>query len=344
MVGFTRAMNEEGVATLRFNFPYMEGEKKRAPDRPPVAIAAWRAAFESGAHRVRTVPTSRSGPAGSRSAAAWPRWRWPRACPLPAWCSWAIPCMRPASRIACATSTSTRSRCRCCSCKAHGTPSRPARCSDRSSRSSGSKADRAPDRGRRSFLRGSWREARSRRDGRVGCAHRRCIHARAWGSVTRHAPQEPSRSSVLRAHRRRLLHGPMRRSGHRRRGSTSGTSAVRRSTDAPAATTWSAPGSGTWWWCRRVTSREPPLAHGVLAFGASAGRPLSAAAFREVVGAHRYDAVMQPDATVDRRRRRASSSPDSKRLPCDLCGHPMEPEHAHYKCPACHYILPCCGW
>lgn len=35
---------------------------------------------------------------------------------------------------------------------------------------------------------------------------------------------------------------------------------------------------------------------------------------------------------------------DSKRLPCDLCGTPMEPEHAHYRCPACHYILPCCGW
>jgi uncharacterized protein len=46
MVGFTQAMNEEGVATLRFNFPYMEGEKKRAPDRAPVAIAAWQAAFE----------------------------------------------------------------------------------------------------------------------------------------------------------------------------------------------------------------------------------------------------------------------------------------------------------
>jgi len=35
---------------------------------------------------------------------------------------------------------------------------------------------------------------------------------------------------------------------------------------------------------------------------------------------------------------------ESKRPPCDLCGHPMEPEHAHYTCPACHYILPCCGW
>jgi hypothetical protein len=36
--------------------------------------------------------------------------------------------------------------------------------------------------------------------------------------------------------------------------------------------------------------------------------------------------------------------PESKRPPCDLCGHPMEPEHAHHRCPACHYILPCCGW
>jgi rubrerythrin len=36
--------------------------------------------------------------------------------------------------------------------------------------------------------------------------------------------------------------------------------------------------------------------------------------------------------------------PGSKRLPCDVCGHPMEPEHAHYRCPSCGYILPCCGW
>ena len=35
---------------------------------------------------------------------------------------------------------------------------------------------------------------------------------------------------------------------------------------------------------------------------------------------------------------------ESKRPPCDVCGTPMEPEHAHYRCPACHFILPCCGW
>jgi rubrerythrin len=35
---------------------------------------------------------------------------------------------------------------------------------------------------------------------------------------------------------------------------------------------------------------------------------------------------------------------ESKRLPCDVCGSPMEPEHAHYRCPSCGYLLPCCGW
>ena len=35
---------------------------------------------------------------------------------------------------------------------------------------------------------------------------------------------------------------------------------------------------------------------------------------------------------------------ESKRMPCDACGTPMEPEHAHYRCPSCGYILPCCGW
>ena len=44
--GFTRALNDDGVATLRFNFPYREAGRK-FPDRPPAAIAAWRAAMET---------------------------------------------------------------------------------------------------------------------------------------------------------------------------------------------------------------------------------------------------------------------------------------------------------
>ena len=51
MSGFTRAMHDLGVATLRFNFPYREA-KRRFPDRPPVAIATWRAAMSAAAARA----------------------------------------------------------------------------------------------------------------------------------------------------------------------------------------------------------------------------------------------------------------------------------------------------
>src|SRR5215207_4181091 len=52
MAGFTRALNAEGIATLRFNFPYREAGR-RFPDRPPVAIEAWRAATDAAAARAR---------------------------------------------------------------------------------------------------------------------------------------------------------------------------------------------------------------------------------------------------------------------------------------------------
>ncbi|MCA4131568.1 alpha/beta family hydrolase [Arthrobacter sp. M4] len=42
--GFTRALFSEGLAALRFNFPYREAGRK-FPDRPPAAIVAWRAAM-----------------------------------------------------------------------------------------------------------------------------------------------------------------------------------------------------------------------------------------------------------------------------------------------------------
>lgn len=45
MSGFARAIADEGVATVRCNFPYMEAGK-RSPDRQPVAIATVRAAFD----------------------------------------------------------------------------------------------------------------------------------------------------------------------------------------------------------------------------------------------------------------------------------------------------------
>ena len=51
MSGFTRAMHDLGYATLRFNFAYREA-KRRFPDRPPVAIATWRAALAAAAERA----------------------------------------------------------------------------------------------------------------------------------------------------------------------------------------------------------------------------------------------------------------------------------------------------
>jgi predicted alpha/beta-hydrolase family hydrolase len=51
MSGFTRAMNDLGFATLRFNFPYREAGR-RFPDRPPVALATWRAALDAAESRA----------------------------------------------------------------------------------------------------------------------------------------------------------------------------------------------------------------------------------------------------------------------------------------------------
>ncbi len=51
MSGFARAIADEGVATLRCNFPYMEADK-RSPDRPPVAVATVTAAFEAATARA----------------------------------------------------------------------------------------------------------------------------------------------------------------------------------------------------------------------------------------------------------------------------------------------------
>ncbi|MBP3042347.1 dienelactone hydrolase [Arthrobacter jiangjiafuii] len=55
LTGFTDALNDGGVATLRFNFPYREAGRK-FPDRPPAAIAAWRAAMEAAAARTAGLP------------------------------------------------------------------------------------------------------------------------------------------------------------------------------------------------------------------------------------------------------------------------------------------------
>ena len=52
MVGFARAMNDLGVATLRFNFPYIESGR-RSPDPGPYLEEAWRAAFAAASQRAK---------------------------------------------------------------------------------------------------------------------------------------------------------------------------------------------------------------------------------------------------------------------------------------------------
>jgi predicted alpha/beta-hydrolase family hydrolase len=49
--GFAQAVQSLGVATLRFDFPYRQAGR-RFPDRPPAAIAAWRAAMDAAVRRA----------------------------------------------------------------------------------------------------------------------------------------------------------------------------------------------------------------------------------------------------------------------------------------------------
>jgi predicted alpha/beta-hydrolase family hydrolase len=52
LVGFTRAMNDLGLATLRFNFVYIENGR-RAPDPAPFLEETWRAAFDAASDRAK---------------------------------------------------------------------------------------------------------------------------------------------------------------------------------------------------------------------------------------------------------------------------------------------------
>ena len=60
LVGFARACLDEGIAALRFNFPYVESGR-RSPDTEGVLRDAWRAAFEVASDRGTGRPVWASG-------------------------------------------------------------------------------------------------------------------------------------------------------------------------------------------------------------------------------------------------------------------------------------------
>lgn len=60
LAGFADGLAEAGIASLRFNFPAREAGR-RFPDRPPAAIAAWRAAYAEGVRRSAGEPVWAGG-------------------------------------------------------------------------------------------------------------------------------------------------------------------------------------------------------------------------------------------------------------------------------------------
>ena len=60
LAGFASACLEEGIAALRFNFPYAESGR-RSPDTEGVLRDTWRAAFEAASHRAAGRPVWASG-------------------------------------------------------------------------------------------------------------------------------------------------------------------------------------------------------------------------------------------------------------------------------------------
>lgn len=60
MTAVAEGLHGRGMATLRYQFPYMEHGSKR-PDRPPVAHAAVRAAVAAAAHLTPTLPLIAGG-------------------------------------------------------------------------------------------------------------------------------------------------------------------------------------------------------------------------------------------------------------------------------------------
>jgi uncharacterized protein len=60
MQGVAEGLVAQGIAALRFDFPYM-ARGRRSPDRPAVLIDAWRGALEEAIRRAKGLPVGAGG-------------------------------------------------------------------------------------------------------------------------------------------------------------------------------------------------------------------------------------------------------------------------------------------
>ena len=60
MAGFAEEIGRLGIATLRFEFPYMQAGR-RTPDRPQVLLDSWREAFSEGVELAQGRPVFAGG-------------------------------------------------------------------------------------------------------------------------------------------------------------------------------------------------------------------------------------------------------------------------------------------
>ena len=120
LAGFCRAMGEAGVATMRFNFPYVE-RGRRSPDPERVLRETWLAAFEAASQRadgrgVLAGGKSLGGRIASMCAAD--------GMPAAGLVFLGYPLHAPGKTEKLRASTSSGSGSRCCSCRARGIRSR----------------------------------------------------------------------------------------------------------------------------------------------------------------------------------------------------------------------------
>ena len=324
IAGFSRSINDEGIATLRFNFPYIESGR-RSPDPAPYLQEAWRAAFAEASARAKGEPVWAGGKSlGGRIAAM----AVADGMPAAGLVFLGYPPTHPASLSG---SRRTPHRIEVPMIFVEGTRD-PFATPELAGvfPKLGDGADLISIEGGDHSMNVKGQRPRRCRAGRAGGGR----HPGTDALMPRRTAGTPSTSR-----RPRRLRARRRTTVAQVPGSTYGTWAARRSTGVGMRSHH--PG-------RRAASGRRPAddadggATGTPNAGERATRPISRPN-------ERGESTPALRPSVEAIAQTPTGSPacvqpsESKRLPCDL-NDPDGAEHAHCRCPACHYILPCCGW